>query len=693
MVLILIGVDVGGTFTDFVVTNTESRETGVHKIPTTLEDPSRGVVSGLKQACDLFGINTADVHHILHGTTIATNAVLEYDGARTGLITTEGYRDILHIGRHQRPQHYSIMQDIPWQDRPLVRRVRRLTVPERLIPPRGEILVPLDEDAVALASRQLKSDGVDSIAICFLFSYLNPVHEERAREIVEAEHPECFVTTSASVSPQFREFERFTTAAMNAFVGPKVRTYVNELESTLVAQGFRSAELHLMSSNGGVATAQMVVERPVITLLSGPTAGIMGGEFSGKALDRQNLITFDVGGTSADIGLIVNGAYSEASARDTWIGGYPVMAPMIDISTIGAGGGSIAYVDGGGAFRVGPGSAGAYPGPAAYGHGSDQPTVTDAHLVLGRLLQSNFLGGAMNLDLAAAIGVIDELASQLKLGREEAAEGIITVVNANMANAIRSRTIQKGHDPREFSLVAFGGAGPLHGVDVARILGIPEVIIPPYPGITSAVGLLTTDLKYDAIRTEFQTSTQIDPDRLTNDFNRMKAELSSQFEKGGLKGHDVTYTRSGDLRYIGQGYELRVPFADGPIDDPILAEVFQAFETIHAREYGHVFEESPIEIVNIRLTGSRQMPKINLRPSETKPNTTLSALEERPCFFRVDNSLQTLDTPLYQRDHLTSEDRVSGPAIIVQKDTTIAVPPGASVIADASSNLLIDTGV
>ena len=480
---------------------------------------------------------------------------------------------------------------------------------------------------------------------------------------------------------------------MNAFVGPKVRTYVNELESTLVAQGFRSAELHLMSSNRGVATAQMVVERPVITLLSGPTAGIMGGEFSGKALDRQNLITFDVGGTSADIGLIVNGAYSEASARDTWIGGYPVMAPMIDISTIGAGGGSIAYVDGGGAFRVGPGSAGAYPGPAAYGHGSDQPTVTDAHLVLGRLLQSNFLGGTMNLDLAAAIGVIDELASQLKLGREEAAEGIITVVNANMANAIRSRTIQKGHDPREFSLVAFGGAGPLHGVDVARILGIPEVIIPPYPGITSAVGLLTTDLKYDAIRTEFQTSTQIDPDRLTNDFNRMKAELSSLFEKGGLKGHDVTYTRSGDLRYIGQGYELRVPFADGPIDDPILAEVFQAFETIHAREYGHVFEESPIEIVNIRLTGSRQMPKINLRPSETKPNTTLSALEERPCFFRVDNSLQTLDTPLYQRDHLTSEDRVSGPAIIVQKDTTIAVPPGASVIADASSNLLIDTGV
>ena len=691
--MILIGVDVGGTFTDFVVTNTESRETGVHKIPTTPDDPSQGVITGLKEACEHFDISPGDVHHILHGTTIATNAVLEYDGARTGLITTEGYRDILHIGRHQRPQHYSIMQDIPWQDRPLVRRAQRLTVPERLVPPNGEVLVPLDENAVRVASRQLKSDGVDSIAVCFLFSYLNPVHEERAREIIEAEHPDCFVTTSASVSPQFREFERFTTAAMNAFIGPKVRTYVNELESTLATQGFHSAVLHLMSSNGGVATAQMVVERPVMTLLSGPTAGIMGGEFSGKLLDRQNLITFDVGGTSADIGLIVNGTYSEASARDTWIGGYPVMAPTIDINTIGAGGGSIAYIDDGGAFRVGPESAGAYPGPAAYGHGSDKPPVTDAHLVLGRLLQSNFLGGEMNLDLTAAIGVIDELARQLKLDREETAEGIITVVNANMANAIRSRTVQKGHDPREFSLVAFGGAGPLHGVDVARILGIPEVIIPPYPGITSAVGLLTTDLKYDAIRTEFQTSVQIDSDRLNNDFNRMQVELASQFEKDELSEHDVPYTRSGDLRYVGQGYELRVPFANVPIDETILAEVFQAFETIHIREYGHVFEQSPIEIVNIRLTGSRRMPKIKLRTGEAKPGATLSAFDERQCFFRVDDSLQALDTPLYQRAQLTTGHRVTGPAIIVQKDTTIAVPPGALATADASSNLLIDTGV
>ena len=297
---------------------------------------------------------------------------------------------------------------------------------------------------------------------------------------IEEEYPECFVTTSSAVSPQFREFERFTTAAMNAFVGPKVRTYVRDLEGAIADGGF-GAELHVMGSNGGVASAAMVSERPVLTLLSGPAAGVLGGLMSGELSDRRNLITFDVGGTSADIGLIRNGEFSEATARDTWIGGYPVMAPMIDIHTIGAGGGSIAHIDAGGAFRVGPQSAGAKPGPAAYGSGGEQPTVTDAHVVLGRLQPSNFLGGEMTLHADASCAAIDLLAADIGLGREETAEGVLTIVNANMANAIRSRTIQKGHDPREFALVAFGGAGPLHGVDVARDLGIPEVIVPPLP--------------------------------------------------------------------------------------------------------------------------------------------------------------------------------------------------------------------
>ena len=689
--MILLGVDVGGTFTDLVVTNTESSDSKIHKIPTTPEDPSLGVIDGLLEVCGQFDINPADVRHILHGTTIATNAVLEYEGAKTGLITTAGYRDILHIGRHQRPQHYSIMQDIPWQDRPLVRRAQRLTVTERLVPPNGDVLIPLDEPAVRKAAQQLRNNGVDAIAVCFLFSYLNPAHEDRAREIIQNEHPDCFVTTSHSVSPQFREFERFTTAAMNAFIGPKVRTYVHELASILTRQGFTQAELHVMGSNGGVATAQMVTEKPVLTLLSGPAAGVMGGGLSGQSVERSNLITFDVGGTSADIGLIVKNTYSEATARDTWIGGYPVMAPMIDIHTIGAGGGSIAYIDDGGAFRVGPESAGATPGPAAYGHGGDRPTVTDAHLVLGRLIEGRFLGGEMNLDLPAANRVIDRLAGELDLDRAEAADGIMAIINANMANAIRSRTVQKGHDPRGFSLVAFGGAGPLHGVDVARILGIPEVIIPPYPGITSAVGLLTTDLKYDAIRTEFQISNQVDADRLTRDFDRMQTELAVQFKQDGLQPSDITYHRSGDLRYVGQGYELRVPFTTGNVDAASLSHVFEVFQSIHLSEYGHIFEDSPIEIVNIRLTGSGNMPKIKLQSAAASRDS--QPLDTRPCFFRSDGILQQQDTVLYQRETLASKQRIHGPAIILQKDTTIVIPPGASAINDPSNNLLIDTGV
>ncbi|MEN8195436.1 MAG: hydantoinase/oxoprolinase family protein, partial [Pseudomonadota bacterium] len=392
----LIGVDVGGTFTDLVYTDTDNGRTSIRKVATTPDDPSVGVVNGTMQLCEMQGISVADIDHVYHGTTIATNSVLEYKGARTGVVTTKGYRDILHIGRHQRPQHYSIMQEIPWQDRPLARRRHRKVVTERLIPPNGDVLKPLDEDEVRQAARELKDEGVESIAVCMLFSYLNPDHEERAKEIILEEYPDVFVTTSASVSPQFREFERFTTAAMNAFVGPKVRNYVEHLSGSLRDAGVKG-ELHIMRSNGGVATPALVAERPVLTLLSGPSAGVMGGAWSGDLSGRTNVITFDVGGTSADIGVVTDGTFSEAAARDTWIAGYPVMVPMIDIHTIGAGGGSIAHVDAAGAFKVGPESAGAVPGPVAYGEGGDRPTVTDANLVLGRLDKDNFLGGEMSL--------------------------------------------------------------------------------------------------------------------------------------------------------------------------------------------------------------------------------------------------------------------------------------------------------
>ena len=642
----LIGVDVGGTFTDIVFADTVAGRTLVHKVPTTPDDPSLGVVAGIAELCRVCELPRETIDHVLHGTTIGTNAVLEHDGAVTGMITTAGYRDIVHIGRHQRPQHYSIRQEIPWQNRPLVRRRHRHAVSERLVPPRGDVLVPLNEAAVREAARALRADGVEAIAICFLFSYLDPTHELRARDIVREEAPDCFVCTSAEVAPQFREFERFTTALLNAFVGPRLRDYVGRLEASLGGQGF-AADLHVMCSNGGVATAATVARTPVLTLLSGPAAGILGGAWSAALSGRDRLITFDVGGTSADIGIVIDGRFAEASARDTWIGGYPLLAPMIDIHTIGAGGGSIADVDSAGAFRVGPHSAGADPGPAAYGRGGTQPTVTDANLVLGRLDPGNFLGGAMRLDPAAARRAVGDLAGRLGLGLEAAAEGILAIVNANMANAISSRTVQKGLDPRGFALVAFGGAGPLHGAEVARALGVPEILVPAYPGITSAVGLLTTNLKYDLVRTVFQSGDAVDLQRLDRALREMQGELTRQLIADGITPADMIFERAGDLRYVGQGYELRVPLPEGSLNAAALGEFFRRFGELHRAEYGHVFEASPIEIVNIRITGIGAMPKIAAPRPADGGSLAAALVRTSQCVFRCDGRLQAMATPFY----------------------------------------------
>lgn len=473
-----IGVDVGGTFTDLVYCDLDAGEVATHKVVTTPEDPSRGVIAGIRELCAMNRVGLDGIDFVFHGTTTATNAVLENRGARAGMITNEGFRDIIHIGRHQRIEHYSIMQDLPWQSRPLVLRRHRKVVSGRIVPPSGEVLEPLDEAAVRQAAEEFREEGVESVAICFLFSYLDPRHEERARQIVCEVLPDVFVTTSSAVSPQFREFERFTTAALAAFIGPRVRRYIDRLEGALRDAGL-SGELRIMASNGGVATVEMAQARPALTLLSGLAAGVLGGAWIGELTGRRRLITFDIGGTSADIGLVVDGRFAETDARSTAIAGFPLLLPMIDIHTIGAGGGSVAHVDRGGAFRVGPRSAGAVPGPAAYGRGGTEPTVTDANLVLGRLGEHDFLGGGMRLDPAAARQAVGRLAEQLGLPLNETAEGILTLINSNMANAIRSRTVQKGIDPRGFTLVAFGGAGPLHGAEVAQMLEIPEILVPP----------------------------------------------------------------------------------------------------------------------------------------------------------------------------------------------------------------------
>jgi N-methylhydantoinase A len=537
--------------------------------------------------------------------------------------------------------------------------------------------------------RELKSEGVESIAVCFLFSYLNPAHEKRVCELVAEEFPEAFITSSAEVSPQFREFERFTTACMNAFLGPKVKNFVVSLAKRLEGAGLKG-DVHLMTSNGGVATSRTIAEKPVYSLLSGLAGGVLGGEWVGRLAGRKSLITFDVGGTSADIGIVTPRGITEASPRDTKIAGFPVMVPMIDVHTIGAGGGSIAHTDAGGAFRVGPVSAGSFPGPACYGKGGEEPTVTDANLVLGRLDERHFLGGEMKIYPQKAYEAIARLANQLGFGPHETAEGICTILASNMANAIRSRTIQKGHDPRQFTLVAFGGAGPLSAVDVAHLLKIPEVIVPRYPGITSAVGLLTTDLKYDFVKTELLLSTDNPAARLLSDMRDLEGAAREQLLKDGLSEDRTRFSRSLDLRYLGQGYELRIPITGPDFEDNSGERVWAEFHERHRTEYDHCFPQNPIEIVNLRVTGLGVMPRL---PDNLEWNSTAKLedawLNTGETYFRMKGTLQKLRTEFYDRMRVPAGAMIHGPAVFFQKDTTTVLPPAWSAHSDERGNLII----
>ena len=641
------------------------------------------MVNGIRELCAIGGIEPADVTGVFHGTTVATNAVLEFDGARVGMITTRGFRDVAHIGRHQRPQHYSVVQDIPWQAQPFAERAHRHVVTERIVPPSGEVLVPLDENEVRAAAEALKAEGVEAVAICFLFSYLNPAHERRAAEIVREVMPDAFVTASADIVPQFREFERFTTALMNAFIGPKTGHYIERLDRALRDLGV-TGELHVMMSSGGVASVRAAAERPVTLLLSGPAAGILGGQWTSALSGRQRLITFDVGGTSADIGIVTEHGVAEASARDTWVGGYPLLVPMLDVHAIGAGGGSVAYVDEGGAFRVGPRSAKARPGPACYGHGGTEPTISDAHLLLGRLDAERFLGGRMRLDRDAAQAAIAPLATELGMDEAATAQGILTIANANMARAIRSRTIEKGHDPRDFALVAFGGAGPLHAAEVAELLNVPEVLVPPYPGITSANGLLTSDLKYDQMRTVFMVEGAVDAGRVNSELEDIEQLLRSWLHEDGVADEDIVVTRALDCRYVGQGYELRLPLADGPFAEAALA----GFHELHTREYGKAHGD-PIEIVNARVTAIGRRPTVDALPVTSATLSEATVAEQPVLFPGSDGTLATHTTPFLERAKLPLDEPFAGPAIVLHADTTTVIPPGWSGCADAAGNLIL----
>jgi len=678
-----IGIDVGGTFTDFFCFNHSNQQTFVYKIASTPEDPSEAVCAGLEALLTKYSIKPTEVSTIFHGTTVGTNSILEGKGAKVGLITNSGFRDILHIGRHQRPQHYSIGQEIPWQNRPLIERKFRKTIACRFDSSGNEI-IPLDETSVLDHVEFFKNNNVNSILIAFLFSYRNNAHENHVLKIVKEQMPSAFVTTSSSVSPQFREFERFTTGAVAAFIGPKVTNYIYNLSHNL-RKICPDSELRIMTSSGGLATPEMIMQHPELTLLSGLVAGANAGLWLASKKGMKNLITLDIGGTSADISIINHGKLNEVSSRNASIAGYPVQLPMIDIHTIGAGGGSIAKVDAGGGFKVGPESAGASPGPACYNIGGSKPTVTDANLVLGRLLGDRILDGRMTLDTQMAEKSLEKVSTTLGSTINQTALGTISVLNNNMASAIRSRTIQKGIDPRDFSLCAFGGGGPLQAVGVAEILGIKEVIIPQNPGIMCAFGLLISRIEYHSVRTLLMTKTQFNLSFLNETLNEMKDELISIFERDKADTKLISFEAFTDLRYVGQGYELKVPLNSDIIKPEHLEQVWNDFHEQHKQEYGHSFTSADIEMVSVKLKAHIKKEKPYEELSfESSFDETVSRLNlpNAKVEFNIDGKSQSFEAEIIDRRFLAEGTHKVGPTIIYQEDSTTVAPPGWKMSVD-----------
>ncbi|MGC1356894.1 MAG: hydantoinase/oxoprolinase family protein [Xanthobacteraceae bacterium] len=687
-----VGVDVGGTNTDLVLE--ADHGVFVHKVASTPHDQSEGVLKGLRELCDIAGVSPADVSLIVHGTTVATNITIEHNGAEVGMLTSRNFRDILHIGRHKRPYNFSLHFEVPWQSRPLVKRRNRISVSERILPPDGTVEVPLDETEVLEATRLFKRRGIKSVVIGFLFSFLNDAHERRAAEIVRAEMPDAYICTSSEVANVIREYERFSTAAMNAFVGPKTSLYLKNLQQKLVDNGF-VANLRVIQSNGGVATVETCSQKAVGILMSGPAGGVIGGRAEGLLCGRSNLITVDIGGTSADISTIPDGRIKIMNARDSYVSGHPILVPMIDLVSIGAGGGSIAYIDSAGGFHVGPRSAGAEPGPACYGKGGEEPTVTDAQVVLGRLDADKMLGGDLPLDPDLAYKAVEaKVAKPLGISPVEAALGIIKVINSNMALAIRSNSVARGIDPREFALVPFGGAGPLHGVALAEAISAKDIIVPVAPGITAAMGLLQTDMQYEHARSlivSLRHADQTAIERMNAVIDELLELCRRDLEKDGVAADRHKFQRLAECRYHGQGFELRAQLPEGRLTASNLAAVVASFHQQHRLDYGYHFEDGEVELITVRVIGREDVAPLKVAPVDKAEGSDISGafLYSRPTTF---DDGQTADTPRYDRNRLRAGQQVAGPAILIQHNSTTLLPPGYVAAVAEFGNLHVYRG-
>jgi N-methylhydantoinase A len=673
--MIRIGLDVGGTFTDFTLHDTGTGAVRHFKLPSTPADLSQAIVDGIAALLDQDGLPAAAVGFVGHGTTIATNMVIERRGVPTGLITTQGFRDVLEIGRQVRPNLYDYTVRTPPA---LVPRERRIEVSERIGADGGELL-PLDEAAVANAARALAAQGAQAVAICFLHAYLNDAHESRAAEIVRKLLPGVFVCASSAVMPEFREYERFSTTAVNAYLGPRMDRYLDRLLGRLSALGI-GVQPYTIHSNGGLIPVEEVRSFPVRTCLSGPAAGVVGAAELGRAAGFPNLVTFDVGGTSTDVALVENGAPAFATSR--LVADYPVRTPMVDVHVIGAGGGSIAFLDDAGALRVGPGSAGAEPGPAAYAQGGSMPTLTDANIVLHRLDPTGLLGGRMKLDVSAARQAIEHhVANPLGLSLEQAALGVIRIAVANMSRAIRAVSTAKGHDVADFVLFAYGGAGPLHAVAVAEECGIRRVLVPVQPGTMCARGILLSDISLDLVCSAMLEAGPDTWQRVVTQFAAMQAEGRRWLEAEGISVDRQRFEHVIDARYKGQNHEVPVHLTD---TEPQLASFLSGFAEMHRREHGYALSDRLVEVVNCRLKSigaiARPHARYDVAEAVSPPGS------QREVVF--DQGKYT--APVFERASLAVGTGLKGPAVIDEMSATTLLPPAWSLIVDSAGNLLME---
>jgi N-methylhydantoinase A/oxoprolinase/acetone carboxylase beta subunit len=678
--MLRVGVDIGGTFTDVV--GLEGDETlFVAKVPSTPADLIQGVRRGVARLLETSGHAAADISAFMHGTTIATNAILEQKGARLGLLATAGFEDSLEIGRQNRTRMYDLFLDAQTPVF-LAPRRRRIGVTER-IDARGAVVVPLDEAGVRQAVRTLvEREHVEAIAVCYLFSFVNPAHEERTRALVEECAPGLTVSLSCEVDPTFREYERTCLTAFDAYVRPVISRYLVALGRALREMGI-AVDLQIMQSRGGISSSQAAVARPVTTVLSGPAAGVIGGKFAGERSGHKNLITIDIGGTSCDVALVREG--KPLLSTQGRIAGYPMRVPLVDVTTIGAGGGSIAWLDSGGGLRVGPRSAGADPGPACYGKGGTDPTVTDATLLLGYLDPHFFAGGDLELRPDLAEAAVARVGRAIGKSVRETAEGIVRIIDARMADAIRLVSVQRGLDPRQFTLVAFGGAGPVHAGALARDLGISTVIVPESPGVLSAFGLLVASVEYDHARTFRARAESVDFHRAAATLAELAALGREKLERDGAPMDRVTVTGFADMRYVGQSYELEVvlPATLGP---ETIGLVVTDFHDLHRRIYGHSSATDPVEFVNLRSVCALAFPPPRLRPAVRGGRLADAVRATRPVVFPGGDAVPT---PVYDRTRLPTGVRIPGPAIVEQADTTTVIGPGQTAQLDECQNLVI----